>query len=93
MAREYLDDIFTTQPCISLESLDYTYSYNGYTSKEIQGMYEKEKHLADLLLNVSSAFKLELHFRNKRFQLMTNDKKYRFETLIGNAGIKVDFNN
>ena len=90
MKNGYLDGIYTTQPCTSLESLDYTYSYHGYPSKEIKGLYPREENLAELLLNASSAFKIEINFRHKQFQLMTNNKKYDLEQLIGNAGIKID---
>ena len=80
------DDSHTTQPCISLESLDYTLDYNGYSVEEIQQHYSHDEDLAELLKNASSAFKLEFNFRLKRLQLMTKDQKYCLETLIGNAG-------
>ena len=90
MAERYLDDGYTTQPCTILESLDYTYSYNGYSSKEVKELYPQEEDLAELLLNASSAVKLEFNFRPKRFQLMTNGKKYTWDAMIGNAGIKIN---
>ena len=86
MEQGALDDSHTTQPCISLESLDYTLDYNGYSVEEIKEHYSCDKDLADLLTNASSAFKLEFNFRLKRLQLMTKDQKYCLETLIGNAG-------
>ena len=42
--------------------------------------------IEELLINASSAFKLEFNFRLKRLQLMTKEQKYCLETLIGNAG-------
>ena len=85
MAQGAVDDGHTTQPCISLELLDYHFEYNGYTSKDVPNLYPGEENLAGLLVNTSSAVKLEFNFP-KRFQLMTQDKKYSLETLIGNAG-------
>ena len=88
MAEGAVDDRHTIQPCISLESLDYDFTYNGYSQKEIKDLYPGEEHLAELLANASSAVKLEFNFRLKRFQLMTKDQKYNLETLIGNAGTR-----
>ena len=85
MAQGAVDDSYTTQPCISLELLDYHLEYHGYTSKHLTDLYPGEENLAQSLANASSAFKLEFNFP-KRFQLMTQDKKYSLETLIGNAG-------
>ena len=90
MQERYLDDGYTTHPCTVLESLDYSYSYHGYLSKEVRELYPQEEHLAELLLNASSAVKLEFNFRPKRFQLMTHGKKYTWEAMIGNAGIKIN---
>ena len=92
MAQGAVDDSYTTQPCISLELLDYHFEYNGYTSKDVPELYPGEEHLAELLVNASSAVKLEFNFP-KRFQLMTQDKKYSLETLIGNAGTKRNYYN
>ena len=86
MEQGATDDVYTIQPCISLESLDYTFEYNGYSAEEIKEFYSWDKDLSDALSNASSAFKLEFNFRLKRLQLMTKDQKYCLETLIGNAG-------
>ena len=53
-------------------------------------LYPQEEDLAELLLNASSAVKLEFNFRPKRFLLMTNGKKYTWDAMIGNAGIKIN---
>ena len=87
MAQGSVDDSYTTQPCISLELLDYDLEYHGYTTKDLTDLYPGEENLMQLLANASPAFKLEFNFP-KRFQLMTQDKKYSLETLIGNAGTK-----
>ena len=86
MVQGALDDSYTTQPCMALESLDYTLRYKGYSSKDIKDLYPDEEHLAESLLNASSAIKIELNFRHKQFQLMTNDRQYNLQALIGNAG-------
>ena len=86
MVQGALDDSYTTQPCIALESLDYTFRYKGYSSKDIKDLYPGEESLAESLLNASSAIKIELNFRHKQFQLMTNDRQYNLQALIGNAG-------
>ena len=77
MGKRYVDLGHTTQPCISLESLDYNFRYNGYSSNQVKHLYsgKEEKHLAELLLNVSSAVKIEFNFRLKRLQLMTQGRK------------------
>ena len=90
MKERYLDYGHTTQPCTILEVLDYTYSYNGYLSKDVKELYPREEDLAELLLNASSAVKLEFNFRHKRFQLMMNYKKYTWEAMVGNAGININ---
>ena len=86
MAQGAHDDGLTIQPCISLESLEYTYHYSGYSLGKIKNLYPEQEHLTESLSNVSSAIKLEFNFRLKRFQLMTKEQKYCLEALIGNAG-------
>ena len=84
----YNTDDNSVRPCLSLQSLDYTFSYDGHTEEEIRDMYESKSQVKDMLLNVSSALKLELNLRLKSFQLMENVRKYSLESLIGNAGSK-----
>ena len=60
------NDGYTIQPCLSLESVDYSFRYNGYSSQEVEHLYPGEEHLANWILNTSSAVKLEFNFRNKR---------------------------
>ena len=79
-------DKFTLRPCLSLQSLEYTFDYARHTEDDIKDMYESEPQVRDMLLNVSSALKLELNLRLKSFQLIENVRKYNPESLIGNAG-------
>ena len=79
-------DKFTLRPCLSLQSLEYTFNYAGHTEDDIKDMYESEPQVRDMLLNVSSALRLELNLRLKSFQLIENVRKYNPESLIGNAG-------
>ena len=80
------DDDLTLQPCVSLESLEYSFSYVGSSIDEIKELYEMEPDLSEPLLNATSALKLEFNFRIKRFQLISRLEKYSPEALIGNAG-------
>ena len=80
------DDNITVIPCLSLEELDYTFNYQGYSAEDVQEMYQSEPDLSDILLNVTSAFKLEFNIRLKKLQLISMVRKYDIEALIGNAG-------
>ena len=81
-----IDDDHTLRPCLSLQSLEYIFSYEGHTEDEIRDRYDAEPQVRDMLLNVSSALRLELNLRLKSFQLIENVRKYSPESLIGNAG-------
>ena len=61
-------------------------SYKGHTEDDIRNMYDSEQQVRDMLLNVTSALRLELNLRLKSFQLIENVRKYNPESLIGNAG-------
>ena len=87
MLRGDIDDTITTTPCISLETLDYSFDYAGYTAEGIKQLYKMEVDLSDMLVNVTSAVKLDLNFRLKKLQLISMIQKYSLEEFIGNAGI------
>ena len=80
------NDDLTLRPCLSLQSLEHTMSYEGHTEDDIRNMYNSEIQVRDMLLNVTSALRLELNLRLKSFQLIENVRKYNPESLIGNAG-------